>query len=110
MERAFFDTNILFYAHDARALDKQAVAQDLLLRHSPDPPGTATGVVSTQVLQEFFINATKKLGLPPMEARELVAEYDTAPARSDRLHGVARVNSRRKDGWAAKSNCSSVRW
>jgi predicted nucleic acid-binding protein len=67
-ERVFLDTNILLYADDQDAGDKQRQAQDLLA------PLMASGhaVVSTQVLQEFFAVATRKLRLAPEWARERV--------------------------------------
>lgn len=81
---AFVDTNILLYAHDRGAGDKQRQAAALLTRlwesHS--------GVVSAQVLQEFFVNVVRKLQ-PPLaipQAREIVRVYgawvqhDTGPS------------------------------
>lgn len=81
---AFVDTNILLYAHDRGAGDKQQQAAALLTRlwenHS--------GVLSAQVLQEFFVNVVRKLK-PPLaipQAREIVRVYsawvrhDTSPS------------------------------
>ncbi|MCC7059019.1 MAG: PIN domain-containing protein [Burkholderiaceae bacterium] len=58
--RAFFDTNVLVYLFDADAVDKQRLARSLLQREAD--AGRAT--VSTQVLQEFFVTVTRKLGTP----------------------------------------------
>lgn len=71
-EYVFVDTNILVYAHgvgdgDARASTARAVLGELWR--------TDTGVLSTQVLQEFYSVATKKLGLEPKHARGIVASY-----------------------------------
>lgn len=33
-----------------------------------------TGVISTQVLQEFYVNATRKLGVSPAEAQDMVRD------------------------------------
>ena len=75
--RTFVDTNVLLYAHDASETEKQPIARALLERLWAD----RSGVVSTQVLQEFYVVATRKFQ-PPMrrpEARELVALYATWP-------------------------------
>ncbi len=68
---AFFDTNVLLYADDADAGHKTAVARDLLRRSM----AARTGVVSTQVLQEFYVNARKKLRLDGNAARARVEVY-----------------------------------
>jgi predicted nucleic acid-binding protein len=95
--RSFFDTNILVYADDDDAPAKQRVARDLWHEHRRD----GTGVVSLQVLQEYFVTVTGKLKHDPRKARrkvELLAEFDVAePDVSDilaaidlhRLHGFS---------------------
>lgn len=73
--RTFVDTNVLLYAHDASETEKQPLARALLEELWAD----RSGVVSTQVLQEFYVVATRKFQ-PPMprsEAREIVALYAT---------------------------------
>ena len=75
--RTFVDTNVLVYAHDASEAEKQRAARALLERLWAD----RSGVLSTQVLQEFYVVATRKFR-PPMpraEAREIVALYATWP-------------------------------
>jgi predicted nucleic acid-binding protein len=69
----FVDTNILIYAHDADAGSKQARAA-AILRELWD---SGAGRLSVQVLQEFFVNATRKLATPVahMSAREVVSSY-----------------------------------
>lgn len=56
----FLDTNILVYANDSRDERKQAIALDLVSRHLID----GTGVVSSQVLQEYASVAVSKLRQP----------------------------------------------
>ena len=76
-ERTFVDTNVLLYAHDGSETEKQPIARALLKRLW----AARTGVVSTQVLQEFYVVATRKFD-PPIaraEARELVALYAAWP-------------------------------
>jgi predicted nucleic acid-binding protein len=55
--KCFVDTNILIYAHDSSAGNKQAKAGALLDRiwHA------GTGVLSTQVLQEFCFTVRRKV-------------------------------------------------
>jgi len=73
----FVDTNVLVYAHDRSETRKQPIAQallDVLWQ-------TRSGVLSTQVLQEFYVVATRKFD-PPMRraaAREIVALYGEWP-------------------------------
>jgi predicted nucleic acid-binding protein len=74
---AFVDTNVLVYAHDRSEPARQSVAQAVLEQLWVD----RTGVLSTQVLQELYVVATRKLD-PPMRraaARELVALYGEWP-------------------------------
>jgi len=97
MPRSFFDANILVYADDKAAPAKQRKALDLVVAHRR----AGTGVVSLQVLQEYFVTVTKKLGVEAAIARrkvELLAEFDVAaPEVGDilaaidlhRLHGFS---------------------
>jgi predicted nucleic acid-binding protein len=67
--KVFFDTNVLLYAHDRHDPAKQRRALDLIATH-----GVGI-VVSTQVLQEFFVGATCKLGIPDLEAKEIIRAW-----------------------------------
>lgn len=67
----FFDTNILLYADDADAGAKTGIARALLRGSMAE----RTGVVSTQVLQEFYVNARKKLQLDGAAARARIEVY-----------------------------------
>jgi predicted nucleic acid-binding protein len=86
--RSFFDTNILLYADDESAPAKQRRSRDLVAEHRR----SGTGVVSLQVLQEYFVNVTRKLHVDPRIARrkvELLAEFDVAaPEVSDILAAI----------------------
>ncbi|OGO58535.1 MAG: hypothetical protein A2Z32_14735 [Chloroflexi bacterium RBG_16_69_14] len=76
-ELTFVDTNVLVYAHDGSETVKQPLARALL----EELWTTRTGALSTQVLQEFYVVATRKFD-PPMsreEAREVVALYAAWP-------------------------------
>jgi predicted nucleic acid-binding protein len=65
--RRFFDTNVLVYLFDASAPRRKARAQELL-KHAV---GDGLALLSTQVLQEFFVAVTRKLSVPlPHEQAE----------------------------------------
>jgi predicted nucleic acid-binding protein len=76
--REFLDTNILLYAFDSKAPVKRPRAQDLLSRLT----ASEAAFISIQVLQEFFANATKKMGLSPGEAKRLVDDFSQFPTHS----------------------------
>jgi predicted nucleic acid-binding protein len=69
----FVDTNVLIYAHDSSEGPKHQVARDLVLGLWD----TQEGVLSTQVLQEFYNVTTRKLdpAMTKRDARELVIAY-----------------------------------
>ncbi len=69
--RTFIDTNILLYCDDPTDIGKQNLALKLVIDHLTN----ASGVVSLQVLQEYFVNATRKLNLDPALARQKVEAY-----------------------------------
>ena len=72
-DRTFVDTNILVYAHDQDAGNKHKIAADrisaLWESHS--------GVLSTQVLQEFYVTLTRKIPDPldRPTVRRLIKNY-----------------------------------
>jgi predicted nucleic acid-binding protein len=72
---SFVDTNVLIYAEDRDAKGKHAVARALVLSLWDDQ----SGVLSVQVLQEFYVNVTRKLKKPlgGAKALEIVREYLT---------------------------------
>jgi predicted nucleic acid-binding protein len=63
--RSFLDTNVLVYTDDEDSPSKKQRALELFaaLRRQ------RTGVLSTQVLQEYFVTATRKLGVEAEVAR-----------------------------------------
>lgn len=71
--KVFVDTNILVYAHDIDERSKRAVARDLLRELWND----GNGVVSPQVLQEFYVSVTRKIAVPISKeaARQVVNAY-----------------------------------
>ena len=71
-ELAFFDTNVLVYMHDTRYAYKREVALRLFRRHLY----SKTLVISTQVLQEFYVVVSRKLeNVRSGQARALTEEY-----------------------------------
>ena len=66
--RSFFDTNVLVYTDDKAAPAKQRRALDLVAEHRR----AGTGVVSLQVLQEYFVTITRKLRVDAQIARRKV--------------------------------------
>ncbi|MBR6060483.1 MAG: PIN domain-containing protein [Spirochaetales bacterium] len=66
-DNIFIDTNILIYAIDDNDISKQKISNDIIRRLSENG-----GVISTQVLQEFFNIATKKLQLSNDYVRQLL--------------------------------------
>ena len=69
--RAFLDANVLVYAQDASAPDKQRRSRDIIAEHAE----SADGVISTQVMQEFFVAVTRKLGVSPLAAKGVLKTF-----------------------------------
>jgi predicted nucleic acid-binding protein len=72
-DKIFVDTNVLVYGHDVDAGQKHQIAQGLLM----DLWNNRTGVLSVQVLQEFYVTVTRKLVNPlsTKEARNIIRNY-----------------------------------
>lgn len=78
MSRVFFDSNILVYLFDRGAPGKRRRAHELFAAHSAD----GSLLLSTQVLQEFFVAVTRKLSTPmsgddALQALQRLAVYST---------------------------------
>ena len=88
LPRTFLDTNVLVYCDDESEPAKQQKAMEVLDEHTR----SRTGVISLQVLQEYFVTACRKLGLDPGTARrkvEIFAMLDVAePTVSDILAAI----------------------
>jgi predicted nucleic acid-binding protein len=94
--RSFLDSNILVYTDDHDSPRKQARALELIERERIQ----GAGAVSTQVLEEYFTAATRKLRVPPSVARrkvEIFARFHLVLIHLDdilaaidlhRLHGL----------------------
>ena len=112
--RVFLDTNILVYADDLSFPEKRSTAQsiieDCLLKRA--------GVLSTQVLQEFFTVSVTKLGVAADAARrkvELLSTLDVFPIGVEDILGA--IDLHRLHGYsfwdslilraALESNCTA---
>ena len=73
--RTFIDSNVLIYGHDVDAGKKHATAKNILR----DLWADRAGVLSAQVLQEFYVNVTRKIPKPLEKAvaRRVVSSYST---------------------------------
>jgi predicted nucleic acid-binding protein len=73
IDKVFVDSNILIYAHDFDAGARQQRAADCL----KELWDTHAGRLSTQVLQEFYVNVTQKIKVPlsKSSAREAIRNY-----------------------------------
>lgn len=71
--KTFIDTNFLIYAHDIDASEKHEIAKAVLRELWSE----RTGVLSMQVLQEFYISVTQKIASPLSKelARLVVSSY-----------------------------------
>ena len=58
--KIFLDTNIIVYAFDSSAKRKHEIAKKILI----DLWDSSQGLLSTQVLQEFYVTATQKIPKP----------------------------------------------
>ncbi len=95
--RSFFDTNVLVYTDDADARPKRERSLDLLMQHRRG----RVAVLSTQVLQEYFVASTRKLGVSVELARRKVALFaQFEVVRIDSAMIVAAIDLHRLHGFA----------
>ena len=113
--RSFFDTNVIVYTDDRSAPAKQRRAIELVAQHRR----SGTGVISIQVLQEYFVAATRKLHVDADVARrkvELLSEFDVAkPEVADVLAAIDGHRLHRLSFWdalilrmAEQSGCTTL--
>jgi predicted nucleic acid-binding protein len=71
--KTFVDTNVLIYAYDPDAKVKHQIAKSLL----QELWDSRTGVLSMQVLQEFYVNVTRRIAVPLTNAaaRSIIISY-----------------------------------
>jgi predicted nucleic acid-binding protein len=106
----FVDTNILVYAHDSSAGDKNIIARKLMEGLWEGK----TGCLSDQVLQEFYITITRKIR-NPLES-EIAAEIIAAlsvwkvhtPDMKDVLRAIEIQRRCKISFWDAMIVCSAA--
>lgn len=91
----FADTNVLVYAFDNSEPAKQLIAQQILQEQG----GDGSLVLSTQVLQEFFVTVTRKLAKPLSvdDAYALIQQFSVYPMVSATPELILRAISRNRD-------------
>ena len=72
MAKVFFDTNILLYSVDSSDRAKRTRCRSLM-KHAE---AEGIGVISTQVMQEFYSIATRKFGMEPLVAKDALESFE----------------------------------
>ena len=106
----FIDTNVLIYAHDRSAGRKHILARDLIrtLWQSGE------GCLSVQVIQEFYVNITRKVTQPlaPDTAARLIANLAAwqihRPSVEDVLDAIRVQNQYQTSFWDAMILVSAI--
>ena len=71
MSNRFLDTNVLAYACDMDQPVKQKVARALLRQEA----GDLSPCISTQVVQEFYVTAIRKLNIAALKAKDIIHSF-----------------------------------
>lgn len=101
--RVFFDTNILVYLFDA----DDAVKKELACARFETEAASGNALLSTQVLQEFYVSVTRKLSIPlaPEIAEAIVRDLSLLPViaidSENILAAVYRSRTQRISFWDA---------
>jgi predicted nucleic acid-binding protein len=109
-DKTFVDSNVLIYAHDIDAPKKHEAAKRVL----QELWRGRAGALSIQVLQEFYVNITRKISRPisKKSARLVVNTYstwciDTTPAE---ISSAFRIEDEARIGfWDALIVASAVK-
>jgi len=113
--KVFLDANILIYAQDQDSPAKRRRSRDIIAKLA----ASGSGVISTQVLQEFYVTVTRKMGVEPLAAKTVLRTFSifeivqTSPDLIDEAIDCSILN--RISFWdalivaaAASSGCSVV--
>ena len=106
----FIDTTILIYAHDVSAGRKHLRASELLR----DLWQSGEGCLSVQVLQEFYVNVTRKVAKPLAieTAAQIVADLSVwevhSPRAEDVLYAIRLQERYRVSFWDAMILVSAI--
>ena len=118
MSGEFLDSNILVYAQDKSAGEKRDIAVNLVLRLLEE----GRGLLSVQVLMEFFVNVTRKIPkpIPADEAAEIIRDFATwktySPGTQDVLEAIRIAKENQINFWdasivrAAAAQAAKVIW
>lgn len=97
----FIDTNILIYAHDLSAGEKNARARALI----ESLWESRVGCLSVQVLQEFYVNVTQKVPRPllPDTAAQIISDLSVwqiyRPGAQDVLDAIGMQQTYQLSFW-----------
>jgi predicted nucleic acid-binding protein len=72
VSKIFLDTNILLYTLDENNKDKQKNARKIVqnvTKHN-------TSVISTQIIEEFYVASTSKFDVEPLLAKSIVHSFE----------------------------------
>ena len=72
MSKIFIDTNILVYSLDQFEPEKRKKCRELLKTLT----GDLRGVISTQVMQEFYVASTAKLGADVLIVKDILHSFE----------------------------------
>ena len=95
--KTFVDTNILLYAYDREAGEKHQMARKAVVELWENNGG----VLSAQVLEEFYVNVTRKIPKPltKKQGLELISQYlswDTVSIHGGMVAEAAQLEERAK--------------
>jgi predicted nucleic acid-binding protein len=85
--KAFLDGNILVYAQDRDSPAKRRRSREVIAALAE----AGNGVISTQVLQEFYVAVTRKLGVAPLAAKSVMQTFkvfEIVQASPDLIEGA----------------------
>jgi len=86
----FLDTNVLLYAYDLETQAKHEKAKSIVYSFWND----GGAVISTQVLQKFYVNVTRKIPQPLSlsTARSIIEQYQVWPIITNTTERVVRAS------------------
>ena len=115
MPKMFLDTNFLVYQLDKRFPVKQRLSREM----TRDLVGRGEAVISTQVLQEFYVVATTRLKVDPILAKGIMNRFgnmEVVTVTTDLINQAADTSIQSKVSFwdalvvaaAASANCERV--
>ena len=106
--KTFVHSNILIYAHDVDQAEKYQIAKELLAELLK----TRSGVLSPQVLQEFYVNVTRKIATPITRrlARAIVEDFSVlcVDTTADDVASAFRIEDESKISFWEALICASA--